>query len=269
VVIPPDVADKGQLAVTLGAKGVSCSAADLAKYGTIEATIGHFAGLGLDICQVGGWALNPLVPTDEGVEAVEDAIQFAAQVGPHCTVVLGAGGLNPHHAWVAHPDNWTRASRERVAEVVRPLAEIAEEHGVRLALEPHFANVAKDGPTSAELLGLIGSRGAGMCIDMVNYCTYEGFWNTPVLIDSILEPLKGRCCAAHLKDVSMEQRLIIHMNECPAGQGEMDFVHLLARLDEVVESDDWAIIEHTPADMLEGAFAYVREKAAEAGVTFR
>lgn len=269
VVIPMDVEDKGQLALQLGASGLSCSATDVEKHGGIEGTVQHYADLGLEVCQYGGWPLNPLVPDDAGVQAVKDGIEFATQAGPACTIVFGAGGLNPHHAWVAHPDNWTRAARERAAAVVKPLAELAEARGVRLALEPHFANVAKDGPASAELLELIGSPAAGICIDMVNYCTYEGFWDTPSLIDAILEPLQGRCYAAHLKDVSMEQELIIHMSECPSGQGEMDFVHMLSRLDQVMDENDWAIVEHTPADMLAGAFAYVRQKAAEAGVSFK
>lgn len=269
VSLPPRVENRAQTAVKLGAKGVSCFPADAKKKGSIDAVINNFADHGLEVAQIGCFSFNPLQPNDDAAADAKLSIEFAAKAGPACTVVIGAGGLNRDNAWVAHPDNWTREARERAAEAIRPLAAIAEDHGTRLTLEPHFANVAKDGPTSAELLELIGSPAVGICIDMVNYCTYDAFWDTPSLIDSVLEPLEGRCYAVHLKDVSMEQRLIIHMNECPSGQGKMDFVHLLARLDEVVGEDDWAIIEHTPPDMLEDAFQYVREKAAEAGISFK
>ncbi|HUX19861.1 MAG TPA: hypothetical protein VMW69_01390, partial [Spirochaetia bacterium] len=108
----------------------------------------------------------------------------------------------------------------------------------------------------------------GVSMDVVNYCTYQDFWDTKALIDRVVEPLAGRCFAVHLKDVSMEPRLVIHMNECPAGQGVMDYPYLLARLDRIVRPDDWAIVEHTPIEELAKTFSFVKEIAAKVDVRF-
>lgn len=264
--IGPEVDGRFDLARKLGGDGLMVFAEELAGGDGGAALLKRFDDEGLEIAQVGCWAFNPAAATDSDAGQVRRAIEFAGSAGPACTVVFGAGGLHPDNPWAPCADNWTPAARRAVADALQPLARHAEEHSVRLVLEPHLVNTAKDGPTTAELLDLIGSPNVGVCADVVNYCTFEGVWNTPGVIDSVLDPLAGRCFAAHLKDVEVEDRLIVHMNECPAGRGKMDFVHLFKRLDEVIDRDDWAIIEHTPMDVLPGVVQYVQDKAREAGI---
>lgn len=264
--IGPDVPARFELARQMGAKGLMVFAEEVRGDGSVEALHRRFADEGLEIAQVGCWSFNPAAATEAGIAEVRRAIDLAAGAGRACTVVFGAGGLHPTNPWAAHPDNWTPDARQKVARAVRPLARAAERAGVRLVLEPHLVNVARDGPTTRELLDRIGSPSVGVCADLVNYCTFAGLWDNRALIDSVLGPLAGRCFAAHLKDVALEERLIIHMNECPAGQGRMDFVHLLRRLSEALARDDWAIVEHTPPDVLGEAVQYVKDKGREAGV---
>jgi len=264
--IGPEVPDRFGLARQVGAAGAMVFAEELAGEGGAVGLLKRFADEGLAIAQVGCWSFNPAAPTEDAAAQVRQAIDLAAEAGRGCTVVFGAGGFHPRNAWAAHPDNWTAEARRAVGKALRPLARHAEKAGTRLALEPHLVNVAKDGPTSRQLLEAIGSPAVGICADLVNYCTFEGLWDNRGLIDSVLRPLEGRCFAAHLKDVALEERLIIHLNECPAGQGMMDLAYLLRRLDETLGGDDWAVVEHTPLEVLAQAVGCVKDKAREAGV---
>ena len=264
----PEVGERFSLARNAGIEGLMVFGHEIADKNMAKDLLRRFAEEGARMAQIGCWSFNPAMPDENAAAEVRRAIELAGQAGNGCTVVFAAGGVHPSGAWVAHPDNWTPEARKRVAQSVRPLAKLAAEVGVRLVLEPHLVNVAGNGQTSRELLETIGAPNVGICADLVNYCTFDDLWDNRRLMDSVFGPLAGRCFAAHLKDVAIEERLIVHMNECPAGQGKMDFVALLSRLDKLLARTDWAIIEHTPPEKVSDTVRYVMDKAREADVRF-
>jgi len=266
----PQADEQAATAIKLGARGINIYPAQIREAaGQVDDAVRVFREKGVEVAQVACWDYNPLLPEAKAREDVMLAIEFAGKYGGTSTVVFGAGGLNPQNPWIAHPDNWKTKTREAAANTIKPLAELAERNNTRIALEPQFANVCKNAEATFELLELIGSKAVGLSMDVVNYCTYDHYWDANALIDEVIGALGDRCYAVHLKDITMEPRLIVHMSECPAGQGVLEYEYLLARLDRTVGSDDWAIVEHTPPEMLESTFDFVRAKAAKVDVEFR
>jgi sugar phosphate isomerase/epimerase len=266
----PGIEDQSALAARLGVTGVNIDVRQIVSLGESPASaVGRIRGAGVAVSQVACWDYNPLIPDAGDRREVERAIELAGLLGGRCTVVFGAGGLNAQNPWIHDPANWTPRARSRAADSIRPLAEMAEAVSTRIALEPHFANVCRDAESTLALLEAIGSDAVGLSMDVVNYCTFEDYWDTTRLIDNVVKPLGRYCFAAHLKDVSMEPKLIVHMNECPAGTGALDYRHLLMSLDAVMNESDWAIVEHTPLDRLPEAFRFIRERAGDVGVHIR
>ena len=71
---------------------------------------------------------------------------------------------------------------------------------------------------------------------------------------------------AHAKDVVMQNALHPHMDECPAGEGCMDYVTYLRLLEEALGPDGYLIVEHTPPEKLEAAVKHIRRYTEEAGL---
>ena len=70
----------------------------------------------------------------------------------------------------------------------------------------------------------------------------------------------------HAKDVVMHDALHLHMDECPAGEGCLNYADIIALVDEHLRRDTYMVVEHTPLDKLPAAMAYIRDSAAKAGV---
>ena len=255
------------IAKSLGVTGIGLKNEDYLE-GDVSKAIDKAAAAGLDFAQVTGWDFNPLRPTSEGEAVVKSAIAAAARIDSRPSVIFGAGGYHEEMPFFPHPDNWKPEALELAAKNIKPLAQIAEDSGISLALEPHYAVVARDEIAIRALHDKIGSPAVGFDVDIVNMIKIGDFWQTEVAIDRFLDSVGDICVAAHLKDLSIEDKLHLHLNECPAGQGNLNYPHFLKKLDETLSSETYALVEHTPAEQLPETMQFVRDQAAAAGVTF-
>ncbi len=64
----------------------------------------------------------------------------------------------------------------------------------------------------------------------------------------------------------MHDALHLHIDECPAGEGCLNYADIIALVDEHLRPDTYMVVEHTPLDKLPAAMACIRESAAKAGV---
>ena len=64
----------------------------------------------------------------------------------------------------------------------------------------------------------------------------------------------------------MENQLHLHMLECPAGDGCLDYVTYIRLLESELGPEGYLIVEHTPEERVADAVAFIRERADEAGV---
>ena len=219
----------------------------------------------LEVVQVGGWAHNPLRPTPETEQIARNAIAAAADLSAPC-IVLGGGTKNPNHSFCGHPDNFTDAAIAEAATSFKPLAREAEAAGVLVTLEIHFATVLCDWNACRKLIETIDSPAVKINLDAANMIRYYDYWNSTEYIREGIESLSGMIETCHAKDVVMHDALHLHMDECPAGEGCLNYADIISLVDAHLRPDTYMIVEHTPLDKLPAAMKYVRDSAAKAGV---
>ena len=266
-----DLKKRIELAKTLGVRGISINDGEYAGREKFNACIGLAEKNDIDIVHIGAFCFNPLMPTEADGERFKQALELCGQIGKSCSVILGAGGLNKSNPWIGTSLNWKSETRQMVAENLKPYIEIAERLGAYISLEPHFSNAAYSGEVCKDIVKRTGSNNVKITFDIVNFCKYDDYFNLHGLIDKIIEPLMNNCVNAHIKDVKLEERLMIHMDECRVGQGEMDFVYLLRKLDSLLDENHTVCIEDHQSDEqgLRESVDFIRQCADKAGVGFK
>ena len=220
----------------------------------------------LEVVQVGGWAHNPLRPNPQTEQIARDALAAAADLGAPC-IILGGGTKNPNHSFCGHPDNFTDAAIAEAAASLRPLALEAEAAGVLLTLEIHFATVLCDWNACRKLIEEVGSPAVKINLDAANMIRYSDYWSSSDYIREGIECLGTMIETCHAKDVVMHDALHLHMDECPAGEGCLDYADIIGLVDAHLRPDTYMVVEHTPLERLPAAMAYIKDCAAKAGVT--
>ena len=219
----------------------------------------------LEVVQVGAWALNPLRPTPETEQIARNAIAAATDLGAPC-IVLGGGTKNPNHSFCGHPDNFTDEAIAEAVTTLIPLAREAERAGVLVTLEIHFATVLCDWDACRKLIEEVDSTAVKINLDAANMIRFDHYWNSTEYLREGIESLAGMIETCHAKDVIMHDALHLHMDECPAGEGCLDYADIIRLVDAHLRPDTYMIVEHTPLDKLPAAMTYIRDSAAKAGV---
>lgn len=223
---------------------------------------------GLEVCQWGSWAYNPLLPTPETLQRTLDHIATAAEVGSR-TLAMPGGSFNPDAAFCAHPDNFTDQAIRQAAAALERVAQAAQDKGVVIALECHFATVLTNWRACKQMLEQIGSPWVRLEFDGANMVRLENYWDTGTLLREGFDRVGEQIATCHAKDVVLRPQLHLHLDECPAGEGCLDWTEFIRLMDERLRPDIYLIIEHTPAQKIAGVVEYLRTCAAKAGVTIQ
>lgn len=219
----------------------------------------------LEVAQVGGWAFNPLRPTPQSERIARDALAAAADLGAPC-IIMGGGTKNPNHSFCGHPDNFTDEAIAEAAAALKPLAREAESAGLLVTLEIHFATVLCDWGACRKLIEAVASPAVKINLDAANMIRYQDYWNSSDYIREGIENLGALIATCHAKDVVMHDALHLHIDECPAGEGCLNYADIIALVDRHLRPDTYMVVEHTPLDRLPAAMAYIRDCAEQAGV---
>ncbi len=165
------------LAVELGIRGVPISAEQLVRDG-VEATLAPLRERGLQVCQIGAFGFNVL-STDRAKQArqqaiLEQAIPLAAATG--CPYIVICGG-NYHRSGFGAGDarNFTDAALDEIAAGLAPLLALAEQHGVRLSIEPYLKTAICIGRAVRGVVGagqVAGPAGQRGCHQSVRLCRH-------------------------------------------------------------------------------------------------
>ncbi len=184
-----------------------------------------------------------------GLAEVKEIIALAPALGTDVAVTWGGFG------------SATDAEQRRI--VYRGLAEetaVAEECGVRVAIELYDQCVVGTVEQVAEAAGIIGTRALGVLMDPPNTMTEADLDDLPGYYHRIMNVPGAPVFAAHAKDVRFDRGV----RTLPGpGQGRQDYVAYLRALAEV-GYDGFLSVEHTKRDQAEAARDFVAGKIAEA-----
>ena len=200
-----------------------------------------------------------------GIESVQRGIPTAAALNAHY-YLFRAGSLNPDGAWTSHRDNHLPEAMERLIETLKPIAAHAEHHELTLVMETHAVSIMDSPETCQEVVARVGSDRLRIVMDFVNHFqTLRQVYESEARLHHIFDIMGPIAPMAHIKDISVQNGLVLHLNEEVPGEGELALGVALKRFDALYP-DGYGLIEHLPTEKIPLANTNVRRIAAENGV---
>lgn len=227
---------------------------------------------GLELCQLLPPQYPSLVDPDPDVRAagvrVLVALLDAAMLMGAPNIYIRPGSLNAAGPWTPHPDNHAPATLDRLVESLRLVTPHAEARGVQLALEGHVVSPVYSSRVMREVVDRVGSASFGVNADVVNLISnLDEAFHPSALVDEFFDLLGAHVMCGHCKDVTVGNRLVVHIEECVPGQGRIDHEQVLQRFQAACPHGAM-LIEHLPADQVPGARRAVLGAAERAGLEF-
>ena len=223
-------------------------------------------GLAMYQC-TGYW--QPLIHPDESVRreasrTLRAALRVAHDLGAR-GIDTGPGSLSPNGPWAPHPGNWTLDARRQLVKTLKECAPAAEDLGVYLSLEGHLLVTLDSAETVRDVLDEVGSPFVRSDLDPVNWIGLGEVYDTTTAIERMFATLGERIVSGHAKDVIIEDRLVVHIDQRAAGQGLLDYRAYL-RLMEALNPEYPVIVEGATVAELPAVKAFLDGVAAELGI---
>jgi sugar phosphate isomerase/epimerase len=202
---------------------------------------------------------------EAAIEAVNCGMPVARELGAHF-YLFRPGSLNPDGAWTSHRDNHLPESLERLIETLKPIAENAERQMLTLVMETHAISIMDSPETCSEIVERVGSDRLCIVMDFVNHFqTLRQVYESESRLNYIFDVMGPIAPMAHIKDICVENGLVLHLNEEVPGEGELALDVALKRFDALYP-DGYGLIEHLPIEKIPLANTNVRKIASENGV---
>ena len=205
----------------------------------------------------------------EGVRVLRHACRCARWLESG-NVYVRPGSLNPRGHWLPYPGNTSPETIDRLVRSLREVVTAAEEEGVFLAVEGHVTSPLDTPERIRDVIEAVGSPALRFNVDPVNFVgTFAEAYATTGFLNRMFDVLGQYTVCAHIKDVKVEDRLVVHIAECIPGEGLLDMETFLRRFDEAAP-DGYALIEHLrDEDQILRAKRAVDAATARAGLTWR
>jgi sugar phosphate isomerase/epimerase len=146
-----------------------------------------------------------------------NVVKAAAEMGAPI-VTLCTGSRNEQDMWKSHPDNRSASAwRDFRSELDFALG-LAQEAGIRLAIEPEPANVVHDAKAARRLLDEVASPHLGIILDAANLLSPETLAKQLEVIGEATSLLGGALMLAHAKDIDAAGNVVA------PGEGAVDLL---------------------------------------------
>jgi sugar phosphate isomerase/epimerase len=151
---------------------------------------------------------------------------------------------------------------------LRECAGAAEDHGVTIGLEGHQLVTVRSAEVARDVVDAVASPWVRVDFDPVNWLTLETVYDSGAEIERMLATLGDRVVSAHVKDIRIEDRHVVHLEQCVAGTGLLDLGSLLRGM-ERIDPDAAVIVEGAGAHELPAVVAHLERVAATVGAVIR
>lgn len=232
-----------------------------------EAVKQLLADEGVALFQCTGYWQN-LVTSDEparaaAVRTLQAALRLAGWLGARA-IDTGPGSHSATGPWFPHPANWTADSRRQLVRSLRECAAAAEAAGVLLCLEGHQLVTLESAVVTKDVLDQVDSPWVRSDYDSANWVTRETVYASTRALNHDFDVLGGHIVSCHAKDVWLEDRLALHLQDGCPGQGQVDFRTLFRRMEAL--SPEYPIIaEGNTTEELPAVSALFHQLAQEIG----
>jgi len=223
---------------------------------------------GVRLYQVTGYWQNMITSDEthraEAVRTIQAALRLAGWMGAR-GIDTGPGSMSPDGPWFPHPDNHTAVARRQLVRTLRECAKAAEDAHVFLSLESHQLVTLKTPEITREVLDEVGSPWVTADYDSANWITLEGIFDTGAALDHHFDVLGPHIISCHAKDIWIENKLTLHLQDGCPGKGRMDFYKLFRRM-EALSPQFPVISEGNSTEELPAVSALFHRIAAELGI---
>ena len=223
---------------------------------------------GMVIAETGAWS-NPLSP-DEAIrqaalEKCRAMLALADEVGARCCVnIAGSRGAKWDGPCAA---DLTPETFDLIVDTTRAIIDAVHPVRTYYTLEPMPWMYPDSIESYLELIRAIDRPRFGVHFDPVNLINSpQRYFAQRDFVREFIARLGPAIRSVHAKDIHLQDKLTVHLDEVRPGLGELDYHSLLRELDRL-EPDLPLMLEHLPqAGEYDLAAAYVRGVAGEIGV---
>ncbi|MDP0497669.1 MAG: sugar phosphate isomerase/epimerase family protein [Verrucomicrobiota bacterium JB024] len=241
------------------------------KSDTIEAFRKAAEDADLVIAEVGAWS-NPLDPDSEKAAAAMEkcihSLALAEQIGARCCVNI-VGSRNPNKWSGPHPDNFSRETFDLIVESTRKIIDAVNPKRSYYALETMPWIFPSTPDQYLDLLKAIDRPAMAVHLDPVNMINCpERVFNSGALIRESFSKLGLYIKSCHAKDIILQEKLTVHLDECMPGTGVLDYPTFLRELSKL-DPNTPLMLEHLPLDQYPQAAANIRAIAATCNLNIK
>lgn len=205
-------------------------------------TIAAFAQANIVIAEVGAYGLN-ILDTDEAarernIETIKERLRLADEIGALCCVIQGgtvqAGGWGASSA-----ENLSKESFDRTVLAIHAILDDVKPRAAKLVVES-AAQRLPDGPEEyLELLKAVDRSSFGVHFDPANLASSpRRCLRSADFLRRCFALVGPHIICAHAKDVTLSRAASVHIDECPAGEGQLDYRTYLHELVHCKQTPD-------------------------------
>lgn len=223
------------------------------------------------ISEIGVWK-NLLDPDKtkarEAIEYAKGQLWLADRLNIPCCVNI-AGTPSPLGWDAACKSNFTEDAKNTIINVVREIIDDVKPAHSFYCLEPMPWMLPDSPDVYLKLIEEIDRDRFAVHMDFVNMINSpRRFLKSEEFIEKCFSKLAPYIKSTHIKDSKMDKLgYTTHIDECPPGKGELDYVAVLKIMDKYLPKDGAILLEHLQTfEEYDEAFKYIRSKAKEAGV---
>lgn len=217
------------------------------------------------ISEIGVWR-NTLLP--ENLEYAKGQLKLADELGIECCVNI-AGTLSPLSWDAADVSNYSPETYDLIVKSVRNIIDEVRPTRAYYCLEP-MPWMLPDGPDAyLKMIEDIDRDMFAVHMDFVNMINSpRRFLGSLEFIEECMSKLGSKLKSTHIKDSKMDlTKYTTHIDECPPGEGMLDYPEVLKILNKYIPEDGAILLEHMSTfEEYEKAYKYVKEAAAKAGL---
>ena len=158
----------------------------------------------------------------QGMRRLGVLASHAAELGTDL-LTLCTGTRNPDNMWADHPQNNSSEAWSDLLAAMEQAITLAEEHNVRLGIEPEVANVVSSPAKARKLLDTMRSDRLAIVMDGANVFPLGTIHRQQEILNEAFELLGEHIALAHAKDLSRDGEA----GHEAAGTGLLDYDHYL------------------------------------------
>lgn len=204
---------------------------------------------GLSIAEVGIWrnALSTdATEKNANMDYCVEQVRLADFLHARCAVNV-AGAFGPR--WDGgYKENFTDEAWKKTVSMVQEIIDRADPQNTFFTLEPMPWMIPTGPKEYLRLIELVDRDRFAVHMDIINMISSaQRYFNPEEFIDECVDILGNRIKSCHIKDVHLDERYTLRLEECGPGDGEFPLRYYVERINEL-DSDMPVILEHLNTD---------------------